>query len=45
MCVCMYSDIRDIPDNQEIYVDLNSDQSIIFEILEMVEKQDEEAAK
>ena len=30
----LYSIIREVPDNQEVYVDINTDQSIIVELLE-----------
>eukprot|EP01100_Stratorugosa_tubuloviscum_P001673 TRINITY_DN137_c0_g1_i1.p1 TRINITY_DN137_c0_g1~~TRINITY_DN137_c0_g1_i1.p1 ORF type:complete len:214 (+),score=66.95 TRINITY_DN137_c0_g1_i1:67-642(+) len=38
------SDIRQIPDNQEVFCDLDTDQSIIFELLEMIEQSNQEAA-
>ncbi|CAG8606459.1 3532_t:CDS:2 [Ambispora gerdemannii] len=38
-------DIREIPDNQEVFVDTHTDQSIVVEILELVnEASNEEAA-
>jgi len=33
----LYSIIREVPDNQEVYVDINTDQSIIVELLEQAE--------
>ncbi|XP_061189607.1 ran guanine nucleotide release factor-like [Saccostrea echinata] len=39
------SDIRQIPDNQEVFAHPVTDQSIIIEILEYVDKDDEEAIK
>ncbi|KAF2466798.1 Mog1p/PsbP-like protein [Lindgomyces ingoldianus] len=38
------SGIRQIPDHQEVYLDSNSYSSIVFDILERVEKPDDEAA-
>ncbi|KAL5015095.1 hypothetical protein ScPMuIL_009365 [Solemya velum] len=37
------SEIRQIPDNQEVFTHQQSDQSIIFEILEYVDKSEQEA--
>jgi RNA:NAD 2'-phosphotransferase (TPT1/KptA family) len=37
------SDIRQVPDNQEVYLDANGFSSIVVEILEHVEKPDAEA--
>jgi hypothetical protein len=34
----MYSDMRQIPDNQEVFLSSNSETSVIFEILQMVEE-------
>ncbi|KAF2201319.1 Mog1p/PsbP-like protein [Delitschia confertaspora ATCC 74209] len=39
------SDIRQIPDNQEVYLDVNGFSSIVVDILERVEKPDDEALK
>jgi len=39
------SQLRQIPDNQEVYTHSQTDQSIIVEILEYVEQSDEEAIK
>ncbi|KAK9764838.1 hypothetical protein K7432_007345 [Basidiobolus ranarum] len=40
------SQLREVPDNQEVYVDTDTDQSIIVELLELVEEaSDEECAK
>lgn len=40
-----FSDIRQIPDNQEVFAHPITDQSIIIEILEYVGSDDEEAIK
>lgn len=40
-----YSQLRQIPDNQEVFVDMETQQSLIFELLEQVEAKNEEAAK
>jgi len=34
--------IREVPDNQEVYVDINTDQSIIVELLEQAEASNDE---
>ena len=39
------SNLRQIPDNQEVYLDPNGFTSIVFDILERVEKTDAEALK
>ncbi|CAO3619984.1 unnamed protein product [Cunninghamella echinulata] len=39
------SEIRQVPDNQEVFIDMNTQQSLIIELLEKVEYLDEEAAK
>ncbi|KAI8065887.1 hypothetical protein BC940DRAFT_334405 [Gongronella butleri] len=39
------SQIRQIPDNQEVFVDMNTQQSLIIELLEKVEHLNEEAAR
>ena len=39
------SDLREIPDNQEVFVHQGTDQSIIVEILEMVQEGDEQAVR
>ncbi|KAI9487398.1 MAG: Ran GTPase binding protein [Benjaminiella poitrasii] len=39
------SQFRQIPDNQEVFVDVNTQQSLIFELLEQVEASNEEIAK
>ncbi|KAL1927665.1 hypothetical protein VTP01DRAFT_3486 [Rhizomucor pusillus] len=39
------SEIRQIPDNQEVFVDIRTQQSIIFELLEPVEATDESIAR
>ncbi|KAJ3299346.1 hypothetical protein HK104_009198 [Borealophlyctis nickersoniae] len=38
------SHIREVPDNQEVFVDENTDQSLIIELLEMADATAEEAA-
>ena len=38
------SDIRSVPDNQEVFVDVNTDQSIIIEILQLVHQATNEDA-
>lgn len=43
--VFFYSDLRQIPDNQEVFAHPVTDQSIIMEILEYVDKDDEEAIR
>ena len=42
LCV---SDVREIPDNQEVFAHSHTDQSIIIEILEYVQEPDEQALK
>ena len=42
--VCV-SDVREIPDNQEVFAHSHTDQSIIIEILEYVQEPDELAVK
>ena len=42
--VCI-SDVREIPDNQEVFAHSHTDQSIIIEILEYVQEPDEQAVK
>lgn len=44
-CFFFYSDLRQIPDNQEVFAHPVTDQSIIMEILEYVDKDDEEAIR
>ncbi|KAI8318386.1 Ran-interacting Mog1 protein, partial [Martensiomyces pterosporus] len=39
------SDFREVPDNQEVFANASTDQSIIIEILESVTQQKEEAIK
>ncbi|CAO3615639.1 unnamed protein product [Cunninghamella blakesleeana] len=39
------STIRQVPDNQEVFIDMNTQQSLIIELLEKVEHLNEEAAK
>ncbi|PKC05310.1 Ran-interacting Mog1 protein [Rhizophagus irregularis] len=40
------SNVRNVPDNQEVFADVNTDQSIIVEILEFVKQvANEDAAK
>ncbi|CAO0795238.1 unnamed protein product [Mucor circinelloides] len=39
------SQFRQIPDNQEVFVDMNTQQSLIFELLEQVEATNEQVAK
>ncbi|KAI8340619.1 hypothetical protein BC941DRAFT_417711 [Chlamydoabsidia padenii] len=39
------SQIRQIPDNQEVFVDMQTQQSLIIELLEKVEQLDEDCAK
>jgi hypothetical protein len=39
------SQFRQIPDNQEVFVDMDTQQSLIFELLEQVEANNTEAAK
>lgn len=41
----MDSEIRQVPDNQEVYLDSDGFSSIVVEILERVEKSDFEALK
>ncbi|CAG8586363.1 12529_t:CDS:2, partial [Funneliformis mosseae] len=38
------SNVRDVPDNQEVFADLNTDQSIIVEILQFVHQASNEDA-
>lgn len=45
MYIFFYSDLRQIPDNQEVFAHPVTDQSIIIEILEYVDKDDEEAIR
>jgi Ran-interacting Mog1 protein len=33
MCAELFSELRQVPDNQEVYVDMNSDMSIVIELL------------
>jgi Ran-interacting Mog1 protein len=33
ICIELYSELRQVPDNQEVYVDTNSDMSIVVELL------------
>lgn len=40
-----HSQIRQIPDNQEVFVDMQTQQSLIFELLEQVEESNEQIAK
>lgn len=40
-----YSQFRQIPDNQEVFVDMNTQQSLIFELLEQVEATNEQVAE
>ncbi|SAM03386.1 hypothetical protein [Absidia glauca] len=39
------SDLRQIPDNQEVFLDMNTQQSLIIELLEKVEHLNEDCAK
>lgn len=39
------SEIRQIPDNQEVFVDIRTQQSIIFELLEPVDANNEDIAR
>jgi hypothetical protein len=40
------SDVRNVPDNQEVFADVNTDQSIIIEILQFVHQAaNEDAAR
>lgn len=39
------SQFRQIPDNQEVFVDMNTQQSLIFELLEQVEATNEQVAE
>ncbi|KAI8083517.1 hypothetical protein BDF21DRAFT_461726 [Thamnidium elegans] len=39
------SQFRQIPDNQEVFVDMSTQQSLIFELLEQVEASNQEIAK
>jgi hypothetical protein len=39
------SELREIPDNQEVFVHESTDQSVVVEILEMVDEPDDEAVK
>ena len=39
------SDIRQVPDHQEVWIDKDGYTSIVFEILERVEKPDDEALR
>lgn len=39
------SQFRQIPDNQEVFVDMSTQQSLIFELLEQVEASNEEVAR
>jgi hypothetical protein len=39
------SQMRQVPDHQEVYVDMNSDQSIIFELLSMDDVANDRAAQ
>ncbi|KAK7487968.1 hypothetical protein BaRGS_00020869 [Batillaria attramentaria] len=39
------SEVREIPDNQEVFAHPNTDQSIIIEILEFVQETDEQALR
>jgi len=39
-----FSDLRQVPDNQEVFIYANSDVSIVVEILEKVEPQELEDA-
>jgi hypothetical protein len=41
----LYSDLRQIPDNQEVFLDMNTQQSLIIELLEKVEHLNEDCAK
>lgn len=41
----MDSQFRQIPDNQEVFVDMTTQQSLIFELLEQVEEAEEAVAK
>ena len=43
--IVYYSDLRQIPDNQEVFAHPVTDQSVIIEILEYVDKEDEEAIR
>lgn len=40
-----HSSIRQIPDNQEVFVDTETQQSFIVELLEPADAQDQEIAK
>lgn len=39
------SQFRQIPDNQEVFVDMSTQQSLIFELLEQVEASNKDVAK
>ena len=39
------ADLRQVPDNQEVYLDTEGFTSVVFDLLERVEKPDEEALK
>ncbi|KAI8994685.1 ran guanine nucleotide release factor-like protein [Pilobolus umbonatus] len=39
------SNLRQIPDNQEVFIDMNTQQSLIFELLEQVEANQQSCAK
>ena len=43
--IVYYSDLRQIPDNQEVFAHPVTDQSVIIEILEYVDKEDEDAIR
>lgn len=45
MLTLMYSDIRQVPDNQEVFLDKDGFTSVVFDILERVEKPDIDALK
>ena len=41
----MFSEVRQVPDNQEVFVHPGTDQSVIIEILEYVQEPDEQAIR
>ena len=44
-CLLKCSDMRQVPDNQEVFVNPVTDQSIIIELLDYLEEEDESAIR
>lgn len=40
-----FSNVRQVPDNQEVFVDMDTQQSLIIELLEPVEAVNEDLAR